>query len=282
MPTYDLLTDDPTTFPNQVRTPDGSAPRNATTEAGPLQDLANRTAFLKRWGPDHMGSILDMRGLVAPQGGDDFFSLEFGHYVFRTAVTAGPEPFCYAANDGTVGRWVSPMIRLLCGQAVPSGSPALIQQSLLPNPPYPRLVSEYVRTCAVFGAGAQHITTSTYVQLNDGANDLSDEVNCSVGDRIHVSIGPIQGNLVAGGSLVVNARVADGGGSHDLDYPIAVAVTGDTSVQTRYLHFVHTANTTTPTIYLQAKCDVGGAGYVYFRAFGGTAASQWARIEVVR
>ena len=102
------------------------------------------------------------------------------------------------------------------------------------------------------------------------------------GDRVRVSIGPVYGNLVTGAFVKINAHIVDGGGAHDVDYPIDLAVTSDTSVQSRYLTFVHTAFTTTPTIYLQAKVEAAGAGYVHLDPFGGTATSQWLRVEVIR
>jgi hypothetical protein len=46
MSTFDLLTDNPANYPTQVRAPDGSSQRNATTEVGGFQDLADRTANL--------------------------------------------------------------------------------------------------------------------------------------------------------------------------------------------------------------------------------------------
>ena len=244
-----------------------------------MQDLANRAAYLKRLGPGRTGNVAAMVGMPNAHDGDIFHTWENGQYTFTTAAIAPQAPFVYASST-TAGRWVSVLWDVLFG----SSNPALVRQSLLPLPPYPRIVSLGTAACSVFAGGTQHITTSTYAQVNDGTIDLSASIFCAAGDHVRVSIGPIYGNTVSDGdTLTVNAHVIDG--AANVDYPLTLvqpAPAGANVAQGEYLTLDHLVTTGGSIgLFLQAKCNVGGAGYVYFGAFG-TSGSQWLRFEVIR
>jgi len=286
MPTYDLLTGTPV-WHSQIRTPDGSAPRNATTEAGGLQDVADCLALLKREGPDLVGSVGDMINFPSPGEGQVFNTRENGQYSFTYSIPGLPGPFAepfvkpsLAAN----GCWVSAMRYALTGNS----NPAQIIPGLIPLPSYPRLVGIGTGTCNVFGAGTQIINTATsWTQVNDGTADLSLSITCAAGDHVKFSIGPIYGRgttSINGSALYVQAHVVDGAAY--ADYPLTIApplaIADNLEERVKYLEFEHAVTTGPIALYLQAKTALGTSGTIHFDQFGPLGGSQWLRFEVIR
>lgn len=274
MPTFDLLTG-AAVWHDQIRTPDGSAPRNATTEAAGLQDLTDCVTFLKQHGPDRIGTVASMVSRDAPAEGDVFFTLENGQYRFTyTSPGVGPFPDPFVKPSGTVAGW---WISALWAQLFGSSNPAKISQALIPTPSYPRMVSVGSGTCTAF---TQSITTSTYFQVNDGTNDLSANIVCAAGDRVRISIGPITGHTTASAtSLLAEALIVDG--AANVEYPMTLVENNSIIDAVGYLNFEHLVTTGPISMYLRAKASIGGAGSVSFSAYGPTG-SQWIRLEVIR
>jgi hypothetical protein len=261
MPTYDLLTDNPTTYPTQVRSPDGSAARNATTEAGGLQDLANRTAYLK----SRIGNIIGsgttaaMKAITVASVGDLFFVDLVGWYSYSASGTP-QSPWIENATGIGSGAWVHDSMMSL----LDAGAPARLVDSVMK---YPQLVQSFLAGDAAHGNSdylAYTLTNSLSPVVDHNSGTLSVALTgLHTGDLVDFDVGPL---IVANGSgspaqvLQFNLEVTQTGLSGGVtNYPIPLAVGASQDWRVLYIPASFTsASTSTATFTLQANFPASG------------------------
>lgn len=154
------LPGDPATYPANVRAPSDDENRNDTVFGRPLQDLADRTAFLHRRDVGlSVASLFDLIALSGVTVGDCATVRSYGQYFYTMSSLTALSPWVMAAGGMGAGYWVHAARKPLLNESdggigmQPKIDPALLGPQLyyggpltLPSPLVPQQVTSATPT----------------------------------------------------------------------------------------------------------------------------------------
>jgi hypothetical protein len=208
-------------FPANVRAATGSDPRNATTEAAGVSDLADRTAYLLAWGAQ-AGSVTDMVNLADVITGTPFTTPQ-GTYICLSGTLTRNAPWAYT-SVGTSGKYwlhqLEPLLHSEAAEGIARLGPLTGIDTITPVGKVPsRNISNAIRNMGP-------ITGATYLAVNQAENTSAAVVShvveitdAAVGDKVYGSFGPLQvqnlSTSVTSSAFVRIECVNDSGGANE-------------------------------------------------------------------
>jgi hypothetical protein len=242
----------PSIWPTGIRTPTGTDPRNATTEAALATDAANGLAWLRAHTVDRMhNTIADLQAATGVSLNEPHYVLGYGWYWYTPTMLAlqGDYMVITATGMGS-GRWVSDVYSGLT-EVVWDGTARLkrhLQQNYIIDSG--TCFSETPLATGTIAAGASLLDTVHIVQVdNTITGDIIDGVfgplllstpsTTNPGFRGRVDVECVSGYTTGGGLAEVCRSVTVGilGGyiqTHEISWRGVVTTPGTTLIRMRF------------------------------------------------
>lgn len=207
---------DPAVWPAGIRTPTGTDPRNATTEAAICTDTANAVAWLRARSVDRMHLTLsDMQAITNATPNDAHHVAGFGWYWYTVAsLPLQADNMVITAPGMGGGRWVSDLCTSLTETA--TDGTARLKRHLQQHYTFASgtAFAGTMLDTGTISAGASLLNTTHYVEVP----------SCAIGDIVSGVFGPL---------LVTTPATTNPGGRGRIDVELVSGYapgTGNTSV----------------------------------------------------
>jgi hypothetical protein len=173
---------DPNVWPAGIRTPTGTDPRNATTEAAICRDTADAVAWLRAHSVDRMHATMgDLQAVTNATPGEAHHVSGYGWYWYTASALALQTPYVMTASGMGGGRWVSDALYALLETA--TDGTLRLKRALQQH------YTWHSGTCfagtmldtGTIAAGGSYLDTTHYVEIP----------NCVEGDILSGVFGPL-------------------------------------------------------------------------------------------